>query len=517
MRSLTWGPDKRAHYYLCYNVNGFRFRTKRRDVGKRTQNSGIMVRGEHQNGNVPFYGLVTDIVELHYTKGNSVVLFKCEWFDVAREGIGYKVDRHGITTINMTQKLNTQEPFVLACQAIQVYYVNCIKDRAWSVVVETKPRNLYEVLENEEEPYQEEEVRRFNTCMTEAHDEDDEINWSRNMAKDMVVGLSDTVEQEACEHNNTSSSQVPPSPFETPTNGETHVSSNSVIGEDSEGSTVTNKRGRGKAKGVSQGHNIECEIYDNRFTVSKVIGEIGVKFHQNIHGPWTNFSEYPKEQLDMLYECYKEAAFDHKNTELEVRKVFDDYIKRHYPDWMWHLRKDCFEKYPDWEDRYKHPLDDEKMETKKLEVESKGEVMNEKQIYFEVTRPPTRGHVLGMGAGIKPRDVYGITSSSQGCRKGCQEDRLKEKEEFEAHLKEIKDKRLIEKKEMEDMRLTEKKEMEKRITQMETQMPLMENVTGIKNGDHNANNDTKCDSEEDDSEKEESDSNQIEEIDSDDD
>ncbi len=37
-------------------------------TGKRTQNSGIMVRGEHKNGNVPFYGLVTDVVELRYTK-----------------------------------------------------------------------------------------------------------------------------------------------------------------------------------------------------------------------------------------------------------------------------------------------------------------------------------------------------------------------------------------------------------------------------------------------------------------
>ena len=25
-----------------------------------------------------------------------------------------------------------------------------------------------------------------------------------------------------------------------------------------------------------------------------------------------NFSDYPKKQLDMLYECYKEAAFDYK-------------------------------------------------------------------------------------------------------------------------------------------------------------------------------------------------------------
>jgi hypothetical protein len=80
-----------------------------------------------------------------------------------------------------------------------------------------------------------------------------------------------------------------------------------------------------------------------------------------------------------------------------------------------------------------------------------------------VTGPPTRGRALGMGAGIKPRDVYGITSSSQGCRKGCQEDCLKEKEEFEARLKEIEDKRLTEKKEMEDMRLAKKKKWRKEL------------------------------------------------------
>ena len=53
------------------------------------------------------------------------------------------------------------------------------------------------------------------------------------------IRLSDTTEWVACEHNNISSSQVPPLPSETPTNAETHVSSNSVIGEDSEGKKLT--------------------------------------------------------------------------------------------------------------------------------------------------------------------------------------------------------------------------------------------------------------------------------------
>ena len=105
MRSLAWSSNKRATHYPCYNVNGFRFRTKQRDDGKKTQNSGVMVRGEYQN--MSYYGLITNIIELHYTKGNFVVLFKCDWYDVAREGIGYKLDRHGITSINRTHKLNT--------------------------------------------------------------------------------------------------------------------------------------------------------------------------------------------------------------------------------------------------------------------------------------------------------------------------------------------------------------------------------------------------------------------------
>ena len=69
------------------------------------------------------------------------------------------------------------------------------------------------------------------------------------------------------------------------------------------------------------------------------------------------------------------------------------------------------------------------------------------QIFFEVTGPPTRGCVLGMGAGVKPRDVYGPSSSSQ-CSKRCQADRLKEKEDFELCFKDAEDKSSAEKMEL---------------------------------------------------------------------
>ena len=46
----------------------------------------------------------------------------------------------------------------------------------------------------------------------------------------------------------------------------------------------------------------------------------------------------------MLYELYKEAQFETDDLVLEM-EVFDEHVKRRYPDQMWHQ----------W---YKHPPDD---------------------------------------------------------------------------------------------------------------------------------------------------------------
>ena len=87
------------------------------------------------------------------------------------------------------------------------------------------------------------------------------------------------------------------------------------------------------------------------------------------------------------------------------------------------------------------------MDARKSKVASQGEIVNDSQIFFEVTGPPTCGLVLGMGAGVKPKDVYGPSSSSQ-CSKQCQVDCLKEKEDFELCFKETKDKSSAEKMEL---------------------------------------------------------------------
>ncbi|CAN1124806.1 hypothetical protein LINPERPRIM_LOCUS31297 [Linum perenne] len=53
--SLARTPDKRVTYFPSYYINGFRFHTKAREQSRRSQNSGVMVRGENDEG-IPYYG-----------------------------------------------------------------------------------------------------------------------------------------------------------------------------------------------------------------------------------------------------------------------------------------------------------------------------------------------------------------------------------------------------------------------------------------------------------------------------
>jgi hypothetical protein len=67
-----------------------------------------------------------------------------------------KTDQFGITSVNIKHLFNTgekvsDEPFILASQAVQVYYVPDPIDTEWAAVVQSKPRDVYDFdnLENE--------------------------------------------------------------------------------------------------------------------------------------------------------------------------------------------------------------------------------------------------------------------------------------------------------------------------------------------------------------------------------
>lgn len=101
-------------------------------------------------GNVDFYGVLTDIIELYYSKQFRFVLFKCDWVDNKRGLI--ERDAYGFTLVNFKHLLYTRqqlsdEPFILATQAQQVFYVQDAVDKDWKIVIRVKPRDFFDMNE----------------------------------------------------------------------------------------------------------------------------------------------------------------------------------------------------------------------------------------------------------------------------------------------------------------------------------------------------------------------------------
>ncbi|KAL6551327.1 hypothetical protein OROMI_021815 [Orobanche minor] len=67
--SLACAPNRLVTKYTGYIVNGVRFLTIERDVRRKTQNSGIVVEGNHGDDNIKFFGILTDIIHLDYVNG----------------------------------------------------------------------------------------------------------------------------------------------------------------------------------------------------------------------------------------------------------------------------------------------------------------------------------------------------------------------------------------------------------------------------------------------------------------
>ena len=124
---------------------------------------------------VPYYGVLIEVVKLHYLCGNRVVLFKYDWCDVINIGRGIKKDEYGYILVNFTRMLYTDEPFVLASQAKQVFYVKNSNESNWYTVIETQPRVLYQMsreISNDPEPFQQIESYDDHLPLSDLVDED---------------------------------------------------------------------------------------------------------------------------------------------------------------------------------------------------------------------------------------------------------------------------------------------------------------------------------------------------------
>ncbi|MCL7040541.1 hypothetical protein MKW94_000019 [Papaver nudicaule] len=115
-----------------------------------TQNSGVRVKGgeDEDDGENDYYGIVSEIIEARYLNQLRILLFKCNWRPVTNQR-GSKRDSYGFTCVDLKRRCYTNEPFALAYQAHQVFYVKDIKNRQFEVVIKAQPRCSFNIPEDE--------------------------------------------------------------------------------------------------------------------------------------------------------------------------------------------------------------------------------------------------------------------------------------------------------------------------------------------------------------------------------
>ena len=171
LKFLAIGLIDCAKRYSAYNVNGFKFRILERDLWLKTQNSGVFgtfgtrsyassIDNQMRFGVVPYYGRLVDIIKINYHGHVSVVLFKCMWANTASSR-GIMTDDFGFTLVSFSHLIHTgdndDEPYIHVSEAQMVYYVEDELDKNWCIPVHLKPRDMYNMGEEDVDDFHESE------------------------------------------------------------------------------------------------------------------------------------------------------------------------------------------------------------------------------------------------------------------------------------------------------------------------------------------------------------------------
>ncbi|OMO92395.1 Transposon, En/Spm-like protein [Corchorus capsularis] len=149
-------------------LDWFRQQVKQFESKGQTQNSGVVVTSSTTSyassrdlnpleGNLDYYGVLNDIIELYFDEKYRVVLFRCHRADV-NSSRGVRKDEFGFTLVNFDRLIHTgdhvvDDPYVFSSQVKQVFYSQDPIERAWHVVVHNTPRdNFYMGGESSNEP-----------------------------------------------------------------------------------------------------------------------------------------------------------------------------------------------------------------------------------------------------------------------------------------------------------------------------------------------------------------------------
>ena len=119
---LAASPSSTVFNFQGYEINGNTFYTIAQDKKSTNQNSGVRFDALYNGRNDTYYGSIEEIWELDYGPSFKVPLFRCKWVNLNGEGV--KVDQlYGMTTVDLKNLGYRDEPFVLAKDVAQVFYV----------------------------------------------------------------------------------------------------------------------------------------------------------------------------------------------------------------------------------------------------------------------------------------------------------------------------------------------------------------------------------------------------------
>jgi hypothetical protein len=136
---LAREPSWNVLTFKGYEINGNTFYTIAQDKRSTNQNSGARIDATDPNENKEtYYGRIEEIWELDYGPHFKVPLFRCQW--VKMTGGGVIVDpQYGMTTVDLNNLGYTDEPFILAKDVNQVFYV---KDMSSKLKNKGKTNNI---------------------------------------------------------------------------------------------------------------------------------------------------------------------------------------------------------------------------------------------------------------------------------------------------------------------------------------------------------------------------------------
>lgn len=181
IKEFSRGPNNVAKRFSGYLVNGYRFHTMKRDAKHKTQNSGVTLvsltssfaSSKDDNPKIvpmTYYGVINDIFELDYYGNFKFVMFKCDWFEA-------KEDKYGLIYVYFNKKVYQNDPFVLASQVHQCFYIQDPLEPNRHYVLKKVPRDLFNMGD---------QTNQSTAVEVNATHNDGELNWAR---EDMPVTI----------------------------------------------------------------------------------------------------------------------------------------------------------------------------------------------------------------------------------------------------------------------------------------------------------------------------------------